>query len=472
MTQGKKSIWTVFFTLCFVSLYSSSDPKTVVHFPNTDFELEVIRVNGKQPGPTLLIFGGIHGDEEGGFCSAELLAQAKMKRGNLVIVPRVNFAGIMRYRREIYGDMNRKFIDKEYPNDPDYKIVKLLKKLISEADIFINQHDAHGFHRKKYISKDYNPFRYGQSLIVDTGKIESVKLGKTVDIDKIGHQIVDNTNREIKNPKHHFCYWNQNSIDPDTKFKDMQKSATYYAVTRYKIPAFGLETSKNLPNSELKIKYQLLMICKIMDAFEMSYEFTEERYERPVLYWLEFLKNDRDLIRVNANTNIRMDLNDRIRVLNIHANYKSGLSFNILDWKDTNDFRHEYKFTRERTAFIRKNHVYIGKVRFKRFKPNSVRKINIQVADQTLSLPNWGVLKLFPGKRFKILNCDNRKGYRFDVKGFNGKHPGNDGNRWIAPTDLLTKYSFKQEGRVYFVRIYKGKSLSGGFQIQIEDVGK
>ncbi len=439
--------------------------KAEIHFKNTDFELEIIRINGKEKGPTLLVFGGIHGDEEGGYSSAEVLAKTIMYKGNLIIVPRVNYAGIMHYRREIYGDMNRKFTDKEYPNDPDHKVMVMLKELISEADIFINQHDAFGFHRKKYISKSYNPFRYGQSLIVDTGKIFSKKLNKELNIDSIGNRIINNVNAEIKNSKHHFCFWNQNSISTNTKFKDMQKSATYYAVTRYSIPAFGLETSKNLPSSKLKIKYQLLVIKKIMEEFGLEYKLKTDRFDKPSLYWIEFIKNSKDIIRVNSNTNIRLNINDTIKANKIHSNYGMGLSFDILNWKNSNDFNNEYSFTQERTAFIRKNHIFIGKVRFKKFKKDSIRKIFIEVNNKTTSIPNWGVLKIKSNDIFKILNCDNKTKYYFDIRGYNNRK--GDSKIAISSKDLLKKYSFKREGNIYFVKIYNKSILIGGFQIEI-----
>ncbi len=437
-----------------------------IHFKNSDFELEIIRINGKTKGPTLLVFGGIHGDEEGGFSSAEVLSKIELFKGNLIIVPRVNFAGIMRYRREIFGDMNRKFITKDYPNDPDHKIIILLKKLISEADIFINQHDAFGFHRNKYISKTYNPFRYGQSLIVDTGKIYSNKSNTILDINSIGKRIIDNVNKEIKNKKHHFCFWNQNSISVNTKFKDMQKSATYYAVTRYSIPAFGLETSKNLPSPSLKVKYQLLVMKKIMDEFNFEYKLSINKFEKPKLYWIEFIKNEKDIIRVNSNTNIRLDKNDRIKVSKIYSNYKTGLSFDILGWKNLNDFNNEYLFIKERTAFLRKNNVYIGKVRFKYYKKDSLRKIFIEVNNKIISIPNWGVLKLSKDDSFKVLYADSKKHkFRFDIRGFNGKGR-NDSNVLISKNDLLKKHSFHNKGKIYFVKIYKRSTFMGGFQIE------
>ncbi len=459
-----KQVRVLLFLILSLFIYNKNI-KAEIYFENTDFELEIIRINGKEKGPTLLVFGGIHGDEEGGYSSAEILAKTIMYKGNLIIVPRVNFAGIMHYRREIYGDMNRKFTDKEYPNDPDHKVMVLLKKLISEADIFINQHDAFGFHRKKYISKSYNPFRFGQSLIVDTGKIFSKKLNKELNIDAIGNRIINDVNAEIKNPKHHFCFWNQNSISSNTKFKDMQKSATYYAVTRYAIPSFGLETSKNLPSSKLKIKYQLLVIKKIMEEFGFEFKLEIDSFDKPSLYWIEFIKNSKDIIRVNSNTNIRLNINDTIKVKKIYSNYSMGLSFDILGWKNSNDFNNEYSFTKERTAFIRKNQIYIGKVRFKNFIKSSIHRIFIEVNNKTASIPNWGVLKINNNDIFKILNCDSKTKYYFDIRGYNNKK--GDSKIAITSKDLLKKYSFKREGNIYFVKIYDKSLLVGGFQIEI-----
>ena len=41
-----------------------------VFFENSDHELHVYRISGKDSGETLLLIGGIQGDEPGGFLSA------------------------------------------------------------------------------------------------------------------------------------------------------------------------------------------------------------------------------------------------------------------------------------------------------------------------------------------------------------------------------------------------------------------
>jgi len=39
----------------------------LVYFPNTAYELNVYKIYGKGPGKTLMLIGGIQGNEPGGF---------------------------------------------------------------------------------------------------------------------------------------------------------------------------------------------------------------------------------------------------------------------------------------------------------------------------------------------------------------------------------------------------------------------
>ncbi len=86
---------------------------------NTPFDLYKKETNPTQH--TLLIVGGIHGDEPGGyFAPAVLEKYYKIKSGNLWIIPNLNVDSIIANTRGINGDMNRKFnvIDKK---DKDHK---------------------------------------------------------------------------------------------------------------------------------------------------------------------------------------------------------------------------------------------------------------------------------------------------------------------------------------------------------------
>ena len=421
-------------------------PGSVIYFPETDHQLEVIKISGEKPGLTVLIFGGIHGDEPGGHFSPEKLSKIKLIKGNLIIVPRVNFPSIMLNRRELYGDMNRKFVTREKPNDPDKEVIKLLKKLMQEADVFINLHDAFGFHRETYISKKYNQNCYGQSLIIDCSNFYSKKLNKQVNLGEIGKRILERVNRQIPDKAYHFGFWDHNSLDPNTHFPEMKKSATYYALTTYSIPAFGLETSKELPSLYDKVKYQLLAIKEILHEFGLEFIYPEARVEEPVLYWVEFLKNNSDIIRVNGNTNIRLNANDRIVIKKIFSNYTSGLSANISNWGNINDTNKEFTFTRPTDIQVKKNHLTMGKIFLRGYNVNSVREIIVDINGEERKIPNWGKIELSPGQFFMIKRTQpDFPQIRFDVRGFS-LPPGrpDDSQVKIYPADLIRKYSFQE----------------------------
>ncbi|MCP5103344.1 MAG: hypothetical protein GY950_08195, partial [bacterium] len=389
------------------------------YFQGTDHQMEVIRIKGKKPGLTVLIFGGIHGDEPGGYFSSEILSKIKLHKGNLIIVPRVNFPSIMLNRRQVNGDMNRKFGDREHPDDPDREVVKLLKRLMSESDIFINQHDAYGFHRETYISKMYNQSRYGQSLIIDAPVFYSKKLGKEVKLAEIGKRIMKRVNQQIKNEKHHFGFWDHNSVDKNTKHLAMRKSATYYALTTHSIPAFGLETSKDLPTLYHKVKYQLLVIKEILHEFGLEFVFPSPKVKPPILYWVEFLKNNKDIVRVNGNTNLRLKPGDKIVIKKIFSNYDSGLSANILDWGTINDVNKDFFFNKNAVISIKKNHLTMGKVFLKGYHQRSVKAVTVDVNGETATIPNWGKIELKEGQYFNILETvPSFSKVRFDVRGF------------------------------------------------------
>lgn len=438
-----------------------------------DYQLETLRINGERPGKTLLIFGGIHGDEPGGHLSAELLRHIHLEKGQLIIVPRVNFPSIMLNRREINGDMNRKFTDLQNPADPEQPVIDKLKELMAQADIFVNQHDAYGFHRERAISELYNPQKYGQSLIVDTGSLDSPRHQQVLDLERIGRQIVENVNAKIVSPEHHFCFWNHNSLKADTEFIEMKRSATHYAAARYQIPAFGLETSKDLPSLEHKIRYQLLVIQEIMQIFGFEYHLENVEIPKPVLYWVECRTGEGETLRVNDNTIIRLNRGERITVQTVAANYESGMSADILGWGGLNDIGREYTFDNPRTAFIRKNHMHIGRILFRAPQASTLRRLSYLHNGQEKDIPNWGVIYARKGDIIRIQSPSKLQALHWKL---NLTAPEQASSSFLLPKDpglidvgaLLKNHSLLGQGRIFDVRVYCRSELLGGFQIELE----
>lgn len=77
----------------------------------TDYEVNVYKVFGRKDGNTMLVVGGIQGDEPGGFLSADLYADLKLARVNMTVIPRANFKSIIHQNRGVDGDMNRRFTE-------------------------------------------------------------------------------------------------------------------------------------------------------------------------------------------------------------------------------------------------------------------------------------------------------------------------------------------------------------------------
>ena len=103
-----------------------------VYLANTEHELHVYRIFGKEPGKTIMIIGGIQGDEPGGYLTADLYADISLKKGDLIVVPRANFYSILLNQRDgMTGDMNRKFSEtSDAAKNMEQEIVTILKKLI------------------------------------------------------------------------------------------------------------------------------------------------------------------------------------------------------------------------------------------------------------------------------------------------------------------------------------------------------
>jgi len=248
--------------LIFISLFSltgvsAQEPippyrEHLRYFENTPNELNVYKLFGRFDGKTIFILGGIQGDEPGGYLSADLYPNLVLERGNLIVIPRANFHSIINNQRLVTKDMNRRFQDNG-DSEVEDQIVEIIKQEMAEADLFLNLHDGLGFYSETYVDENRNPKRFGQSIIAD----DSVYIanGDTLQLEEISRKVLERVNQKIEDPLHHLHFMNTKTFDENTEFPEMRKSATYYALTEYGIPAFGVESSKNLQNLDLKIRY-------------------------------------------------------------------------------------------------------------------------------------------------------------------------------------------------------------------------
>ncbi|WP_236848476.1 M99 family carboxypeptidase catalytic domain-containing protein [Campylobacter devanensis] len=223
---------------------------------------------------TVLVTGGIQGDEPGGFMSANLLARGyEITSGSLYVVPNLNMPSIIKKSRGINGDMNRKF-DTLSDKDPEKDIVEQIKSLVLQPNItmLINLHDGSGFYRPKYINKMMNPNRWGNIAIIDQATLPNAIYG---DLEATANKVVKELNKHLLDPKHKYHLRNTHTAKGD---KEMLKSLSYFAIKNGK-SAYANEASKTLPVHE-RVYYHLIAVEEYLKLagieFKRKFELTPQ----------------------------------------------------------------------------------------------------------------------------------------------------------------------------------------------------
>lgn len=135
-------------------------------------------LRAKEPGPTILIIGGMHGNEPAGAAAAEQIASWQFNRGTLVIVPQANVLALQARKRRTpgltgnAGDLNRAF---PIGNSPRNGIATALWSLVEtyKPDWVIDLHEGFDFHRS-------NPKSVGSSIIHSAQKRARVLATKMI----------------------------------------------------------------------------------------------------------------------------------------------------------------------------------------------------------------------------------------------------------------------------------------------------
>lgn len=250
----------------------------LIFFINFACSLEfTVSENGKSldDNNTILIFGGIQGDEPGGFHAASLLiSDYNITKGKIIVAPNLAFDSIIKRNRGVKGDLNRKFA-KLSKDDPDYETVQRIKNLIllPEVGMVLNLHDGWGFYRPTFIDEMKNPKRWGNSSVIDTKEINASKYKELEDIAK---NAVDDINSKLIDQKH--AYYLKNTKTEEVADTEMLKALTYFVISNNKA-AFANEASKNLPVN-LRVYYHLVAIENYLKTagieFERGFELSPE----------------------------------------------------------------------------------------------------------------------------------------------------------------------------------------------------
>ena len=391
-------------------------------------------------GNTLLIIGGIQGDEPGGFNAASLIVtNYKITKGNVWIVPNLNFISIINRSRGVYGDMNRKFSTiKE--SDPERGTIKKIKEIILDKNVtlVLNLHDGSGFYRPNYIDKLHCPDRWGQCIIIDREKVSSDKFGK---LNNIADKIKTSVNKHLYSDEHRYYVKNTRTHLGNT---EMEKTLSYFAV-KNNIPAFGLEVSKSFLTHK-RTYYHLRAIEAFMDELDIGYERNFPLTATEV----------RKTIRKNVQLVLYED-----KILLDMKNARKRLNYFPL--KKGSDIA--FKPSNPLLTIVNNGksyRVHYGNRRLTRIYPQyfdydlSSTHINMDI-DGIEKPINFGEMVCVDSS-FMVIP---KTGYRINVIGYKKNGVTNECGIRISKNDIMKRFSVDKNGEVYRVEIYKDKMFSG-----------
>ena len=123
--------------------------------PGTKWETPYHLIEGSRPGPTVLVTGGLHGNEPAGSLAAEQILHWPILRGRLVVLPRANQPGLRKATRHLpdvarqEADLNRNFPRTDGKNEASSLIGKEIWELAQKfkPDWLIDLHEGYHFHK-------------------------------------------------------------------------------------------------------------------------------------------------------------------------------------------------------------------------------------------------------------------------------------------------------------------------------------
>jgi len=415
-------------------------------FFNTLYGFKLITKGDSNSSNTLLVVAGIHGNEPGSYFSASLLSQYyTIEKGSVWIIPNLNNASIIKNRRGIFGDMNRKFLHIA-DNDPEKETIEDLKRIILQKNIgmVLNLHDGHGFYRQKHHSTLFNPNAWGQTCVIDQCHLDNNSTYKR--LNAIANKVTQVINNQLLEPSHAF-----NVKNTKTKFDDeaMQHSLTYFAVTHNKA-AFAIETSKNLSKLSQKVYYQLLAIESFMKIMKIEYIRTFDL----TLEHIQKLLKSKGKVTINGRITLPLkDIKKHLSFIPLQSSKNNFIFSNVLGSVEKSSQGYSLYIGNEKVTSLQVQ-------QFLTVECNS--SVEMLIDGKSRSLPFGSVVSVTDN--FLVLPSDEER--RVNVIGFSRRGIKDESGTKVALSDLVPRYSIDESNSIFRVELYRRDGFCGMILVQ------
>ena len=150
--------------------------------PGTEWATPLVLTHSGAEGPRVMVLGGVHGNEPGGWLAAEEIATWEPETGSLLVIPRANLLATHALERTLpeLGDLNRL-----YPGwaDSILPMARMAAAIVAvarefEVQLLLDLHESWGFYAER--TQDGTAF-LGQTVMKGSGPIELAEVRAIVD---------------------------------------------------------------------------------------------------------------------------------------------------------------------------------------------------------------------------------------------------------------------------------------------------
>ncbi len=210
----------------------------------TAWETSLVVVTSPNEGPTVMVIGGVHGDEPAGYMAADTIASWAIDRGTLLVLPRANAAAIAGHSRiaPAGSDLNRSFPGNP-EGSPTERLAAAIVEIIDEfePDWVIDLHEAEHFEKKSRGA-------LGQTFIYPYNASSEVLVTA----------LLDAVNRTIILEEYHFML-----------LRGMARGSAIETAFLTGADSMIVETCKQMPLQE-RVKFHRQVVSALLDQLNIT----------------------------------------------------------------------------------------------------------------------------------------------------------------------------------------------------------
>lgn len=223
--------------------------KTGIIGKGTVYETTWTEMIGGQEGRSIIVEGGIHGDEIAGTLAIEaLLPQIEITKGRVIWLPQMNKPAYEAQKRYINVDLNKVFPGNAKSKSYEYVLASELFQWVGErkADVVLTLHES------RYLHDGTNPKTFGQTIVYGVKPMPPLL-----------QSVLDDLNEEMKEPRHKFY----------SNYFPIATSSTEQFVDNFGLEGFCAETWRGFA-LDTRVELQREIILSFLDQMGIEYTLT------------------------------------------------------------------------------------------------------------------------------------------------------------------------------------------------------